>query len=431
MRTEQLHSLFMVCGLALLIAAGCGGNDERFPELSEEAPLSYERGRLGVGFLHGASQRVDTDQSNNALRQTRQVADHAILRLDVYDLRALAVGEYVQFPPSSQGDYRGVSHFENNPADALLAARASDLHEEIAAAVEASNTQNFATYSIVVDFWTDDQQEYIPWDGNTGRPAESNGFYRQDMRQEVIEQLEIVVEELEPAHVIIGTDMERLLANEDGGRASDVEFSNFLTFFVDAREAIKAVNESTRVGPGINWDRFATQVAPAYAGGEEAELGTPAGNEVLDEAFQATLEPLFSRADVISLKSYTSPDADALNYYQFLRRLDDLYGLDKPIVWYSVGTPTTNTAADATQDSYLREFAKWNQGVRPSLVGWRLAFNYDGTDLTGGGVGGRCEKFSDEGSGFGMPLSYCFDGLFSSVLQAKAPYEYLADEVAQ
>jgi hypothetical protein len=416
--------------LTVLLFVGCGGDDERFPELSEASPLTYERERLGVGFLHGATQRVDAEVSENALVQTRRVADHAVLRLDVYDLRALSVGEYIQFPPASQGDYRGVSHFQNNPADALLAARASDLHAEVTDSVAASDAQDFAHYTVVVDFWSDDRQQYIPWDGNTDRPDESNGFYRADLREDVIGQLETMVEELQPRYVIIGSDVERLLANEDGGRTSQVEYSNFLTFFVNAQEAIKAVNPSTQVGAGINWDRFATEVAPAYAGGEEAERGTPASNEVLDQAFQATLEPLFTRADIISLKSYVDADADALDYYQFLRRLNDLYGLDKPLVWYSIGTPTTSAAADARQEAYLREFARWNQGLRPQLVAWRLAFNYDGTDVTGGGVGGRCEKFSGDGSDFNMARSLCFDGLFSSVLQPKAPYEFLADEIA-
>ncbi|MGM0555008.1 MAG: hypothetical protein ACQEVA_01390 [Myxococcota bacterium] len=429
----KIEPISGVCAVALAVAlvAACGGNDERFPELPGAETLDYQSQSLGVGFVHGGTQRVDLTESNNALAQTRQVADHAVLRLDVYDLRAFSVGEYVQYPPASQDDYRGVSHFENNPGDAALSARAADLHAEVSEATQASGGQDFEKYTIVVDFWSADRQEYIPWDGNTGRPDESNGFYREDMRDEVIADLETVAAEIEPAYVVLGTDMERLLANEDGGRSSQVEFSNFFAFFTQARDAIKAVSPDTRVGPGINWDRFATYVAPAYAGGEDAELGVPAGNEVLDEAFQATLEPLFARADIVSLESYVEPDAEAKPYYQFLRRLNDLYGLDKPVVWYSVGAPTTSAAADATQANYLRQFASWNEGVRPSLVAWRLAFNYDGTDLTGGGVGGRCDKFTSVGSGFEMPLSYCFDGLFSSVLRAKAPYDLLAEEVAQ
>ncbi len=414
----------------LLLTVGCGGDDERFPELSSASPLEYQAETLGVGFLHGATQRLDTDASNNALAQTRQVADHAVLRLDVYDLRALSVGEYLQYPPATQTDYRGVSHFQSNPGDAMLAARAADLHTEISEATQASAGQDFGSYSIVVDFWSDDQQEFIPWDGNIGRPAESNGFFRQDMREETIAELETVASEIEPEYVILGTDMDRLIANADGGRSSDIGFSNYFAFFVEARQAIKAVSPATQVGPGINWDRFATYVAPVIAAGEDAETGVAPGNDVLDRAFQAKLEPLFARADIISLESYVEPDVDAKPYYQFLRRLDDLYGIDKPVVWYSVGTPTTSTAADATQENYLRQFADWNEGVRPAFVGWRLAFNYDGTNLTGGGVGGRCDKFSSDGSGFGMPLSYCFDGLFSSVLQSKAPYGFLADEIA-
>jgi hypothetical protein len=413
-----------------MLLAACGGSDERYPQLSGGDTLDYESQRLGVGFVHGATQRVDTSQSNNALAQTRQVASHAVLRLDVYDLRALSVGESIQFPPASQDGYRGVSHFENNPEDGMLAARAADLYAEVGEATEAASGQDFDQYSVVVDFWRADRKDYTPWDGNTGRPSESNGFFRQDMREEVIADLETVAEDIQPAYIVLGTDMERLLANEDGGRTSQVEFSNYFAFFTQARAAIKAVSPETRVGPGINWDRFARYVAPAYAGGEDAELGQAPSNRVLDDAFQATLEPLFARADIVSVSSYVEPDADAKPYYQFLRRLDDLYGIDKPVVWYSVGTPTTSAAADATQQNYLRQFAEWNQGIDPALVAWRQAFNYDGTDLSGGGVSGRCDKFTSSGSGFEMPLSYCYDGLFSSVLQPKAPYEFLADEVA-
>jgi hypothetical protein len=425
---------WLLVGLAGLLCAapiGCGDDagTPRFPELSEADDLEYESDRLGVGFHHGETVQFDSSAPNGGvLGQTRPVISHAFLNVGIYDEFASTLGEYHVYPSSDAA--RGASFFDSNPSAARLSPRADDLHAEVSTALSQGSFEEFASYSFVIDFWKADGSWYLAWDGKSDRSHDNYGLYRDDMRDEILSQLESLAQTHKPRYIVVGNGMERLLGTEEGEPLSRTEFSNFVSFFGRAVTAIERVSPETKVGAGINWDRFTRHVAPRYGADSGAgQTGSAVSPETLDRAFEAAILPLVEAGGIVALKSYVDPEEAQPSTYQFLRRLGALYGVDKPIVWYSVGSPATSPTGYNRQGIYLEEFAQWNAGVDPEMVAWRTLMNIDGADVGSGDVTGRCRGLTAEANEFGVPIERCFDGLFSSVLQPKEGFDFLAETV--
>jgi hypothetical protein len=428
MNKRSLLSIGLV-GFLCAAPLGCGDDTEssRFPELSQADDLQYQAERLGVGFHHGETVQLDPGSADGGvLGQTRPVISHAFLHVNAYDEFASTLGEYHVYPAS--GDARDASHFASNRSAARLSPRADDLHEEVSTAMGDGSFEDFASYSFVINFWKSDDSWYLPWDGKFDRSNDSYGLYRDDMRDAILGQIVSMAETHQPRYIIVGSDMERLLGTEQGEPLSQTEYSNFVTFFAQAVRAVEEVSPETKVGAGINWDRFTKHVAPRYGAGGGEDTG-PVSNETLDTAFEAAILPLVEAGGIVALKSYVHPEQAEPSTYQFLRRLGDLYGVDKPVVWYSIGTPASSPTGYNRQSVYLENFASWNAGVEPEMVAWRTLLNIDGADVGGGDVTGRCRGLTGESNGFGLPVERCFDGLFSSVLQPKPGFEYLDSTV--
>jgi hypothetical protein len=166
---------------------------------------------------------------------------------------------------------------------------------------------------------------------------------------------------------------------------------------------------------GIHWDRFATRVARLYAAD-----GATVDNAALDAAFTAIMLPILDRSDLIALRSYANPSDEVPNHYQFLRRLPNLYGVELPVVWYAVGSPTESGAGELRQKNYLEDFAAWNAGVNVEAVYWDRLLNIDGANGSNQQVGGRCEALISMDKGFLVPRARCFDGLFDTLFQIKS-----------
>jgi hypothetical protein len=430
-------SLSLVGLIGLLCAApiGCGDDGEseepsRFPQLSEADDLQYAPERLGVGFHHGETVQLEPESADGGiLGQTRPVISHAFLNVNLYDQFATTLGEYHVYS-SSDANARGASFFDNNRNAAKLGPRADDLHEEVSKAMGRGSFEDFASYSFVINFWKSVPTWYVPWDGQFDRPHDTYGFYRDDLRDETLDQIESLAKTHTPRYIIVGTDMERLLGTEQGEPLSDAEYSNFVAFFSRAVRVVEGVSPQTKVGAGINWERFTRHVAPRYAAGAGEEAGV-ISNETLDTAFEAAILPLVEAGGIVALKSYVLPQDAQPHTYQFLRRLGDLYGTDAPVVWYSVGSPASSTANYNRQRTYLESFAEWNAGVNPEMVAWRSLLNIDGADVSTGDVTGRCRGLTGESNGFDLPEERCFDGLFSSVLQPKPAFRFLQDAAVQ
>ena len=212
---------------------------------------------------------------------------------------------------------------------------------------------------------------------------------------------------------------------------SEAEFSNFMQFYRQAADRIHEQSPETQVGAGFNWDRFVSTVAPNYATGAETNH-----NEVLDRAFHAVILPFAEAGDIVALQSYHDLDVEEIEFpvnnlpvkesYQFLRRLEPLYDLEKPIVFYAIGTPVDSPVAYLRQQNYLEQFEDWTSGVDPEVVAWRYLLNFDGTDTSNQEPSGRCLAFTESTRPFELPQSACYDGLFTSVFSAKDPFDYLA-----
>lgn len=425
----------MLISLGLGGPLGCGDEEDSGPgelrlgELPAAEPMVYRTANLGVGLHHGATVQLKPGASaNGVLERMRPVVDHAFLHVASYDLFAATFGEYLYYSADSSAQARNAGFFQSNRAAARFQPRAGDLLTEVKGAMAALG-QDFASYSVVLDFWNPTAAWYVPWDGNTNRPPTNFGFYRDDLRQDLLAQITAVAQAHQPRYFIVGTDMERLLL-PGASTFSQAEFANYVNFFQQAVKAIHEVSPQTKVGAGINWERFAQQVAPAWvASTDPAAAGdAPPGairHEDLHAAFSTILLPLVTSGDILALKSYVKPTDAQPSTYQFLRRLPDLYQTDAPLVWYSIGSPVSASAGYTQQRLYLEQFAAWNAGLSPEVVAWGALMNIDGADVGTGEIASVCKGMTGSANGFNVALERCFDGLFSSDLQPKPVFQAL------
>lgn len=432
--------------LAIAAAAACGGsenNDSATPEnpyapLPAAEPLDLPAAELGVGIRSGEP-IAGAFFASAIYRDLVDTFPHALLHVQAFDEGAPTFGEYVfQSPPPDAMARPATQFLGANTPNALFGARVADLHDELDAAAAESGAAAHASTSIVLNLWRLRKDWWVRWDGNLQDPANVKGqgpygLHREAMYDEVLDEIEIAAQAHKPRYFIIGDEMDLLLASDNGEGFSQAEFANFMQFYRAAVDRIKAQSPDTRVGAGINWDRFVARVAPLYATGEENF-----NLEVLDRAFEAAILPFVEAGGLLALKSYRSPDDETITFpvadltvsesYQFLRRVEALYGTDAPLVFYSIGSPVNTPVGYLAQRNYLEAFSTWAAGLDPALVAWRFMLNFDGTDTSNQILSGRCEAFTTSDRDFEMPTSACFDGLVTSVFSKKDPFTYLAGE---
>ena len=433
--------MFLISSLA-----ACGGDDnndapaapERYPELPAAEPLDLPGAELGVGVRSGSAIAA-AFFAPNIYTDVTATFDHAFLHVQAYDEAAPSFGEYLTYAPPAEAMGRAPTAFIGaNTSDARFERRAPDLFDELDAADAETGSGGFASRSVVLNMWRLRKDWWVRWDGNLGDPANlvgqgPYGLNRPAMYDDLLDQIEAVARTQQPRYFIVGDEMELLLGSDNGDGFSEAEFGNFMQFYRAAVTRIKAASPNTQVGAGINWDRFVEQVAPLYATGAESR-----NLAVLDRAFEAVVLPLAQHGDILALKSYRGPDDAEIDFpvanltvmdsYQFLRRVNDLYEVDAPLVFYSIGSPVSTTVGYRAQQNYLESFATWTAGLDPEVVAWRFMLNFDGTDTNDQVPAARCHAFTTSERNFEMPLSACYDGLVTSVFSKKDPFNYLADE---
>jgi hypothetical protein len=434
--------------LLFAIAAACGGADdndensdpapERFPALEEAEPLDLQSVDRGTGVRHGMAVAT-AFFAGDVYQEVTATVPNAFVYVQAYDEAAPTFGEYQVYPPPPEVMARSATDFIGMNADAgRFENRAPDIVSELETATAEGGGDGWNSVGIVMDLWRLRRDWWVRWDGNLDDEANLKGkgpygLNRSDMAEDLLDQIESAADQ-QPRYFIIGDEMGLLLKTDDGDGLSMAEFSNFMWFFQEAASRIKEQSPDTKVGVGFNWDRFVERIAPAYA------LESDARNlEVLDRAFQAVILPFLENgADIVALKSYRAPDDTEIEFpianltvkesYQFLRRLNALYEIDKPIVYYSVGSPVDTPVGYLRQQNYLEAFVDWNAGVEPEMVAWRSMLNFDGTDTADQQIAGRCLAFTTGDRDFEMPESACYDGLVDSVFSTKDPFTYLAGE---
>lgn len=433
--------------VALLLVA-CGGADdenneapvqpERFPALEEAEPLDLSTVDLGVGVRSGGPIAA-AFFADSVYRDVASVTPHAVLYLQAYDEAAPTFGEYLAYPAPAELMARPATQFIGaNSDNARFEHRAADFYDEIDSATAQAGGEGFSSRTVVLDLWRLRRDWWVRWDGNLQDEANIKGkgpygLNREAMYDDLLDQIEAVAQAQKPRYFIVGDEMDLLLAGDQGDGLSLAEFSNFLQFYEEAVARIKAQSPSTEVGAGINWDRFVENIAPVYVLGDETQ-----NLEILDRAFQAVVLPLAEIGDIVALKSYRQGDDESITFpvgdltvadsYQFLRRIEELYEFDKPLVFYSIGAPVNTPVGYLRQRNYLESFVEWTAGLDPALVAWRMMLNFAGTDTASQEIAERCEAFTTSERDFGLPITACYDGLITSVFSKKEPFLFLAGE---
>ncbi len=417
-RATPGRRLLVLASLGAVISMGCGDDPERFPTLEEAPPLQLQSEQVGVGLFHGDALGLALNREDS-MQESAEFFEHAFFRVKSYDEFAPVVGEYnsqrireenVDFSVRSAADFS-----ISGTAAARLEFRAGDLDEELDRALEIGQAQGFGTRSFVVDFWRERGDWLIRWDGNLaeGTNLEGQGTYgfdREDMSSSLLSQLATVAGDHQPEWIIVGDAMDRLYqapGYEEGVSRDQLEA--FEEFFEAAVEAIHQASPDTKVGAGFHWENVAGAVAAQLSGTRLDELG----EEEVDEAFQEVILPFAQIGDGVALRSQALHGEMEDWSYQFLRRLPHLYGLDKPIVFYSVSTPIESQSSYAQQRLYLERFSEVTAGLSIEVVAWERLNNVDGVDTSDQSISGRCASLTNEEGRIAMKLHRCFDGLFS------------------
>lgn len=434
-----LHKSLLATLLCATTLLACGDNNnadaddkpapqpDRYPELVAADPLALEAVELGLGLHHGESIALAGEKAEN-LKLARELFPHAMLQIQSYDELTHQYGEYTYFRADSENPDSAIT-FINTPKKGEMGPRTGDLRDELDTALARAGAKKFDSQSVVIDVWRTNREWYVRWDGLLDQNINTQGIGpygmgREEMVDDLLQELEKVAEDVRPRYMIIGTEMELLWSKDmmQEGIARG-EWSGFLAFYQDAVQRIKSASPETKVGVGINWDRFATQVAPAFASLEMRELEEGeevSRDEMLDRAFRDLLLPLITWGDVLTLQSYATPDAENAWYYQWLRRLPELYMVDPGVVWYSISSPIQGSASSQAQRNYMESFLEWNGGVNVEAIYWERLMNIDGSNGANQQLAGRCKSMVEDASkGFRLPRERCFDGLFDSVFQPK------------
>lgn len=433
--------------LLSLACVGCsGGSDEnsdmaaeaieepdRFPELEAAEPLDLKAlqsaDKLGVAAHHGEF-RAAYEFSPTTLVRARDIFPHALYRVQSYDELTQQYGEYTYYSITGPDVESSVAYLQNK-GKGKVTVRVKDLEAEINNSLGQAGASAFDERSVVIDFWRTNREWLVRWDGLLDQEVNVTGIgpyglARQEMRDDLLASIEQVATDLKPEYMILGEDMEQLWLKGESGKLDvyDAEWFAFLLFYQDAVARIRSASPETRVGVGINWDVFVNQVSVEYG---KLELGDAEGagdlvpsEELLDRAFRGILLPLAEWGDVLTLRSYRAATDDATWYYQFLRRLEALYGEDIPVVWYDIGTPTDGSATAQRQRNYIDTFTEWNAGVNVEALFWGRLYNIDGADGSNQTITGRCKSLvEDTDKNFMLPRERCFDGLFDTIFNAK------------
>lgn len=448
MRLRSSWMLLMVCG-ALYISA-CGGGDDEvveepppnpYPALAAAEPLDLAAvSEFGIGVRSGEALAFSINNQENYQRM-RGTFSHAMYHVRSYDELTLQYGEYSYYSLPSSENPRSAIDFIQNPSLGLIDIRTDDLADEIEEASAKAAVEDFAKKSITVDLWRTNGEWYVRWDGLLDSDANTKGigpygFGRKEMTDDLLASLADVAGEHKPEYMIIGTDMERLWIASSGPDAHKGEWSAFIAFAQEAITRIKEASPSTRVGIGINWDTFVNEVAPEYAKlevrGREGEEAAELDEALLDRAFRSIVLPLAEWGDVLALRSWAGISEDNVWRYQFLRRLESLYGVNPGIVYYGVGSPIDGSANAQQQRNYMESFAAWNAGVNVEAIFWESMLNVDGANGANQQIGGRCKSLvEDADKNFLLPRQRCFDGLFDSIFEAKPAFIFLEETLGE
>ena len=375
-KTSFLTRMAWVALLALpLLLVGCGDDGEGGPtgppseRLSDDEPapsgdpLALTASSAGVRLYWGEPTLFSGSSSYDIYASF----GHAVVMAQIIDERdALTTSPM---------------NVQMNPAPYQAKARVRDLFDEVDDVLASSGGADWSNYVLVIDLFRSSGEWLVRWDGvgiDNYTGAGQYGYWRDDMREE---SLEIILETVAEAsatshnvsHVVIGDGMERLLL------LNPYDYANFVSFYAEARAALKASFPNIKVSAGIHWDRFIGEAALAYA--EDGTADTLEWGDVR-AAWRDLAEPLYAESDFIALSSEPDPDlydgrAENLpeSHYALLAEVQGA----RPVVWHTINWPVTSGAAKSNQLDFLERFLALNAGNTVEVVGWKGAVDLDST----------------------------------------------------
>jgi hypothetical protein len=438
-----------VVGAVGVVAQGCAEDDGGdapparvflWDRIGQEqlAPLTLAPERVGVGYFRGdatAMSAIDPDRS------LPQQVSTVIVRAQLSD--ELKIGQ-------------------EGPNAALSALFAPRVGEVLA---EAQGARQFERVGFVLDLmrWSDGSQAGAPipylttWDDRLNRGEGSYGFYRDEYRAAVLDQVRRAAQAHRPDYLIIGAEMLRFLSVPGGAD----DYTNFVTLYREAYDAVKSLSPSTQVGAGIDWVHLQEVVAPAQvlrADDLPDDLKPEQPDGVIqcnalptsdpakapryrractDKAFMTYVEPLLRvpnpnydperpgaaaqylpASDILAL-SLSAPSqtfgGNPVNcpedYFGYLR----LWSGTWPVVYYQANWQITSTVSENKQGEWLQAVVDRNKGVNVALLAWAHLKDLRSVP--------DCQKLRS--SDIGAPDWVCFQGLFSESGRAKDVFKTL------
>ena len=438
-RHETLHRpLLLICLMiaALLFSSGCSEDEvssedgPRWDTIDDEPndPITLTSASRAFGYFPG-------DELTSSASALSEAFGTVVLRGQLLD--------ELYF-----------SRMGTTSADqSLFSVRIQALRAELEA------QQAFGQYVIVLDLmrWSDGSQGNGPepyltvWDENDGRAINTYGFWRDEYRDAVLQEIERAVQQQKPAYFIVGAEMERLLGVPGGAD----DYANFITLYRQAYERIKSVSPDTKVSAGINWVRLQLDVAPtmlvpmedlpkdlrddslssvscnALPAGDDAQQ-TRYKRACLDAAFASYVEPLLyypnpnhDPTNALSPASILSSDFLALaaspensdfsndpttcpeDFFGYLKS----WSLTWPVLYYSTNWRVTSSVNEIKQSEWLETLVERNAGVNVSMVSWAQLRDMTTND---------CGKLTTD---IGAPDWVCYQGLWTVSNREKEVYK--------
>lgn len=381
------RTIFILLSLALL--AGCG-EDAADQKAVEDHRLSGAEPALSGDPLTFTADNTYVPLALPVPRGNEYRSDLALLPQDdtFAGLTTEFGGAVLTMPILDESDARfDPDGARMSPQRYQPKKRFGDLADEIEEHVTDNGHTPWSKYVLVFDLFRVSETWLVRWDGKLITMIEEPGeygLYRQDMRDEIIEAMidgiDEVSEDNTVTHVVVGSEMERLLLSPSGTRQwpdNPAEFANFVSFFAEAKAAIKEAHPDVQVSAGLNYDRLISHVAARYT--ETGDRATVSWSE-RRYAWENVAEKLYAEADFLALASEPDPEefeanADNLpdGHYAMLAE----YQGDRPIVWYSINWPVNSDVEKSLQRAYLERFKVLNAGLDIELVSYRRLQDLD------------------------------------------------------
>jgi len=292
---------------------------------------------------------------------------------------------------------------------AELPDRVDDIYEEF-----STELALFDETYLVVDLQRLDREWLVDWIGGSRDEPENRDTYlyfghedRDDYWAAVEERLVETAQFYSPDVMIIGMEMNRYYAQNPD------DWDEFITFYWTMYDAVKAANDSVRLGVGFNWAYFMESQVAGFVQGEESVNSV----DTFNRAYRAVIDPLVNRYDGSGARTGSSdlvglamipdpamhegtPSEVPTRYFGALREAFPASGRT-PIVFFQVGWPVSSTGSSTPQQFYDYFLANAG-GVTIERLAW-----YGLSHL----LSGDCSPLTSDA--IGSDQTVCFRGLFS------------------